>query len=115
MISSELQQLLSSSRTIPQTLRKSLNIVEDIRKVGLSKERFNEIQPELRKYISFWRGYPDLFVDFLQTGENGEIPPDGLRFYFYQRVFLRACLRQKYTFFVFPRASMAPQKLKNFG
>jgi hypothetical protein len=34
-----------------------------------------------------------MFIDFLQTGENGEIPENGLKFYFYQRVFLRACLR----------------------
>ena len=101
---SDLHQLLSSTRTIPYSLQKSLNIVEDITKVGLSKERFNAIQPELRKQISFWRDYPDMFIDFLQTGADGEIPADGLRFYFQQRVFLRACLRFKYTYFVFPRA-----------
>ena len=40
---SDLHQLLSSTRTIPYSLQKSLNIVEDITKVGLSKERFNAI------------------------------------------------------------------------
>ena len=44
-----------------------------------------------------------MFIDFLQTGVDGEIPQNGLHFYFYQRVFLRACLRYKYTYFVFPR------------
>ena len=62
-------------------------------KIGMSKERFDIIQPELRKYIAFWREYPDLFIDFLQTGADGKIPDDGLKFYFYQRAFLRICMR----------------------
>ena len=76
------------------------------KKIGMSKERFELIEPIARQYIAFWRYYPDLFVDFLQTGadENKEVPKDGLHFYFYQRVFLRACLRYRYTYFVFPRA-----------
>lgn len=87
----------------------NINGLSSERKLGMSKERFEAIEPELRKYIAFWRDQPDMFIDFLQTGENGEIPENGLKFYFYQRVFLRACLRYKYTYFVFPRASMAPQ------
>ena len=63
------------------------------KKIGMSKERFDSIQPVLRQYIAFWREYPDLLIDFLQTGEDGEIPKDGLHFYFYQRIFLRVCLR----------------------
>lgn len=73
-------------------------------KIGLSEERIKPIIPYLRQYIAFWREYPDLFIDFLQTGENGEIPDNGLRFYFYQRVFLRAAIRYKYVYMVFPRA-----------
>lgn len=45
-----------------------------------------------------------MFVDFLQTGRDGQIPENGLRFYFYQRVFLRAAMRYKYVYMVFPRA-----------
>ena len=74
------------------------------KKIGLSEERLKPIIPYLRQYIAFWREYPDLFVDFLQKGENGEIPEDGLHFYFYQRVFLRAAIRYKYVYMVFPRA-----------
>ena len=37
-------------------------------KIGLSEERVNAIIPVARQYISFWREYPDLFVDFMQTG-----------------------------------------------
>ena len=72
------------------------------KKVGLSKERIDAIMPTLREYISFWREYPDLFVDFLCGGENPK--PGTLRLYFYQRVFLRAVMRHRYAYATFPRA-----------
>ena len=74
------------------------------KKIGLSEERIEAIKPHLRSYISYWREYPDRFVDFLQTGADGEIPENGLKFFFYQRVFLRAAMRYKYVYMVFPRA-----------
>lgn len=45
-----------------------------------------------------------MFIDFLQTGEDGQIPETGLRFYFYQRCFLRIAMRYRYVYAVFPRA-----------
>ena len=73
------------------------------KKIGISPERIEEIKPALREYISFWREYPDLFVDFMQTGGD---PDKKLTFnlFFYQRVFLRAAMRNKYVYAVFPRA-----------
>ena len=73
-------------------------------KIGISEERIEAIKPILRSYIAYWREYPDMFVDFLQTGKGDVIPDNGLRFYFYQRVFLRACMRYKYVYMTFPRA-----------
>lgn len=73
------------------------------KKIGLSEERVRAIVPEARKYIAFWREYPDLFVDFLQTGGDWDKKKE-LKFYFYQRVFLRAAMRYKYVYMVFPRA-----------
>lgn len=75
-----------------------------MRRVGLSEERINAQLPVVRKYLAFWREYPDLFIDFLQAGQNGEVPQTGLKLYFYQRVFLRCCCRYKYVFATFPRA-----------
>ena len=40
------------------------------KKIGLSEERVRAIIPEAREYVAFWREYPDLFIDFLQTGGN---------------------------------------------
>jgi len=63
------------------------------KKIGLSEERVSAIIPVAREYVSFWREYPDLFVDFLVRGTRTEIKDGELKFYFYQRVFLRAAMR----------------------
>ena len=84
-------------------LQDLLNLSTD-KKIGISEERLMAIIPIARQYVAYWREYPDMFVDFLQTGMDGEIPENGLKFYFYQRVFLRAAMRYKYVYMVFPRA-----------
>ena len=71
-----------------------------IKKVGLSEERIKENLPEIKQYISFWREYPDMFVEFL-CGENN---PENFSLFFYQRVFLRAVMRHRYAYATFPRA-----------
>ena len=72
------------------------------KKVGLSEERIRAIIPTLRQYIAFWREYPDLFVDFIQTGGNPEIKK-GLELRFYQRIFMRVAMRYRYVYAVYPR------------
>ena len=84
-------------------LQDLLNISSSRKKIGLSEERVRAIIPDARKFIAFWREYPDLFVDYLQTGGDPEKKKE-LKFYFYQRVFLRAAMRYKYVYMVFPRA-----------
>lgn len=84
-------------------LQDLLNISSNRQKIGISPERVEAIKPVLRQYIGYWREYPDMFVDFLQTGVDGEIPKEGLRFFFYQRVFLRIALRYRQVYAVFPR------------
>lgn len=84
-------------------LQDLLDLSQSRKKIGLSEERVNAIIPAARQYISFWREYPDLFIDFLVRGTRE--PKDGeFRFYFYQRVFLRAAMRHQYLYAVFPRA-----------
>lgn len=85
-------------------LQDLLNVSSNKKKVGISEERVEAIKPVLRDYIAYWREYPDMFIDFLQTGMDGQIPENGLRFFFYQRVFLRAAMRYRYVYMVFPRA-----------
>lgn len=71
-------------------------------KIGLSEERVRAIIPVARQYISFWREYPDLFVDFLQTGGNPDIKPT-FQLFFYQRCMLRAGMRHRKFFACCPR------------
>lgn len=73
------------------------------RKLGVSPERINAIKPIMRQYIAFWREYPDMFVDFMQTGYNPDIKPT-FQLYAYQRVFLRIAIRYRYVYVVQPRA-----------
>lgn len=80
-----------------------LNLSANGKKIGISEERLATILPIARQYIAFWREYPDLFVDFLQTGTDHERKKE-LNFYFYQRVFLRVSMRYRYVYMVFPRA-----------
>jgi len=81
-------------------LQDLLNLSQQRKKIGLSEERVRAVIPEGRQYIAFWREYPDLFVDFLLQFGN----PQDFKFYFYQRVFLRAAMRHQYMYAVFPRA-----------
>ena len=83
----------------------NLSLDKNQKKIGISQERIEEIKPQLRQYISFWREYPDLFVDFMQTGGDPEKEKNlTFRLFFYQRVFLRAAMRFKYVYAVYPRA-----------
>ena len=82
-------------------LKDLLDLSASRRKVGLSEERLRGIIPEARKYIAFWRDYPDLFIDFMAGPDGG---PQHFHLFFYQRIFLRAAMRHKYIYAVFPRA-----------
>ena len=80
----------------------SLSSLSGNTKIGLSEERVRAIIPVARQYIAFWREYPDLFVDFLQTGGKEGVETT-FKFYFYQRCFLRAAMRHRKVFACFPR------------
>ena len=85
-------------------LQDLLNLSNKHEKIGLSEERVMAIIPEARKFIAFWREYPDLFVDFMVRGTSTEVKEGEFHFYFYQRVFLRCVMRYQYVYAVFPRA-----------
>lgn len=87
------------------SLQSLLEVSTPKKKIGISMERLEAIKPVLREYIALWREYPDLFVDFMQTGGDPEKEAE-LKFhlYYYQRVFLRIAMRYKYVYAVYPRA-----------
>ena len=68
------------------------------KKQGMSEERILAQIDHLRGLISFYREYPDLFVDFIKG------PDSTFNFYFYQRIFIRVVMRHRYVYATFPRA-----------
>ena len=70
------------------------------KKQGLSEERVKAQLESMRKLFSFYREYPDLWVDDMLKENN----PHNFKFYFYQRVFLRIAIRHRYVYATFPRA-----------
>ena len=70
----------------------------DNQKQEVSEERIAAILPQLRQLISFFREYPDIYIDFIKG------PDCNFEFYFYQRVFLRIVMRHRYVYATFPRA-----------
>lgn len=70
----------------------------EYKKQGLSEERINTDLDGLRELIAFFRWYPDIFVDFIKGKDST------FQFLFYQRIFLRAIMRHRYVYGVFPRA-----------
>lgn len=84
---------------------------KDSQKIGLSEERIREALPELRKSVAFFREYPDMLVDFYAkgvkswAGDEDAVEEKGtLTLFIYQRIFLRAVMRHKLAYAVFPRA-----------
>lgn len=84
-------------------LQDLLDLSASRKKLGISPERIEAVKPVIRKYIAFWREYPDLFIDFLVKGNQEQVPEGSFSFLFYQRVFLRSVMRYQYVYAVFPR------------
>ena len=70
----------------------------DNQKQEVSEERIAAILPQLRQLISFFREYPDIYIDFIKGSDCN------FEFYFYQRIFLRIVMRHRYVYATFPRA-----------
>lgn len=66
----------------------------------ITKERILRNLDKYRDMISYWRLYPDKFIDFLCSLN----PDNTFHFFFYQRVFLRATMRHRYVYATFVRA-----------
>ena len=63
----------------------------------VSETRVKDQLDNLRNLISFFRAYPDIYIDFVK-GEDCSF-----KFYTYQRIFLRIVMRHRYVFATFAR------------
>ena len=82
------------------TLQELLNISSnrDFKKQGISQQRLLEDIDKLKQLISYFRQYPDIFIDFIKGKDST------FNFYFYQRIYLRVVMRHRFAFCTFPRA-----------
>lgn len=64
----------------------------------LSEARIEANKDLYEYYATLWTAYPDLFVDLITPVDSN------ITLYFYQRIFLRACMRYRYHYCVAPRA-----------
>lgn len=60
--------------------------------------KFEKLKDVSLKKASYFREYPDLFIDEIST------PETKIKLFFYQRLFLRAAMRHRYVFATFTRA-----------
>ena len=71
---------------------------ENFNKKDISQDWLRENKEKIKYLISFFRVYPDVFVDFIKGKEST------FQFLFYQRVFIRNVMRHRYVYATFPRA-----------
>ena len=64
----------------------------------LNKNRINKKLALYEIYCTFFSVYPDLYLDLIKPQNSG------FNFFFYQRIFLRACLRYRLVYTTAPRA-----------
>ena len=91
-------KLMATQTTAKVSIKSDFLEAKKSREIVLTEERVRKNIPVFREYISFWREYPDMFIDMIK-GEDSKF-----NFFFYQRVFLRAAMRHRYFFGTFTRA-----------
>ena len=65
--------------------------------VVLSRENVEKNRQLLETYMEYFSVYPDIFLDLIAPAESK------FHLYFYQRIFLRACMRYKYHYCIASR------------
>ena len=64
----------------------------------ITENMIEERLDNITKYLSFFRAYPDIFIDMISDEDCS------FTFFFYQRLFLRVIFRYKYVYVTFTRA-----------
>lgn len=76
-------------------------------KDDVSEQRLRDCLPHLLDQIAFYRAYPDIFIDdisgYSRWDEAKDGPWKGFKFFYYQRIALRAILRHRKIYVVFSR------------
>lgn len=64
----------------------------------ITAKRIEDNRQLYEYYCNLWTAYPDLFLDLIASES------EKIELYFYQRIFLRACMRFRYHYCTAPRA-----------
>lgn len=90
-----IEKLLGQNDDVQKFYRDGIELEKG---VELNEERINEHLELYQKYCNLFTAYPDLYIDLITPVESN------FELFFYQRIFLRACLRYRYHYCVAPRA-----------
>lgn len=74
--------------------------LERKKEIDIPKDRLVNNLEKYRSLIAYWRMYPDRMIDYLVSID----PTCHFKFYWYQRLLLRAMLRYKMSYMTFCRA-----------
>lgn len=69
----------------------------DFSKKETSVASFETLKPEFRRFASYYRRYPDRFIDLISP------PNSKIKLFFYQRIMLRVLFRYQQVYFTFAR------------
>lgn len=58
----------------------------------LTADKIDDHAPLMKKYVALFTAYPDLFMDLITPKDSG------FKLYFFQRIYLRACMRFSYVY-----------------
>lgn len=64
-----------------------------------NKEQLEKNREKVERICAYWSAYPDMFVETILRPKESKFT-----LYFYQRIFLRACLRYRHVYTTAPRA-----------
>ncbi len=79
--------------------KKPSDVTTDFTKRITSIRSFQETKKDWHNYCSYWRAYPDRFIDFIRSADCK------IDLFFYQRVMLRILFRYQKVYFTFTRGT----------
>ena len=90
-----LKVILMSLSNLLKTTTKTLKS----QRVEIDKSKIKDNLEYYQQIISYWRIYPDKFIDYLCSLN----PDNTFKFYFFQRIYLRVVMRYRTVYAVFSR------------
>lgn len=85
--------------SLKSLLKTTLKIDKTNKVVEIDKDKIRENLESYQDIITYWRKYPDKFIDYLCSMN----PDNTFHFYYFQRIYLRIVMRYKTVYAVFSR------------